>query len=655
MTLSRRSVLVLAAWCCIALGAVKSQATTDTVTITPASCDFGTLTVPLKSQGCTFTVFNGTNQDTSVTDFSLTGSQFQLIYGLAPWPLQRQAGDFFTIVFAPTQAGAASGTLSVTVKGQSNPLTAQVTGTGATTTAVASLSTTAINFGNVAQGSISAPQVVTINNTGGQAFTIDTITVDPPFFAGPTSETTVQPGGSYSFDVYFNPSTPGNFTTTATLIYDSVPVQGIDLSGAGTATTPLAATTFEILPDVTTSAAYYAAMTAAGGTEPYTWSVQSGSTLPTGLTLTSAGILSGTLDPSVQTGQYFFTVQVQDAVGATSTDALTLNVDKPTGANCNNISWDVTGTQTLMEGLDVLGPNTYEGTKGGLYPGGSNKTPAAHLSYGIGLGQQIQPLDANGAADPNGKEVLLIVGESIVFLEGEYLAQDGNADPAKNPSVVVVNGGQGGATLGYLKDAQNAYWTTMLTYLLPNYGVTAEQVVAVWIEPVNGIHSGTFPSDVSQFQNNIEQVMQTLQILFPNIKIVYLSSRYYAGYSNGVVTDNPEPYAYETGFAVKWAIQDQLNGLKRLNYDPTKGPVLAPWMEWGPYYWSNGLVVPNTEGLVWPCEDLKYDGTHPNHASGKEKVANQVLNFLKADPTATPWFLTPAARSKTKPAQSEAH
>ena len=66
--------------------------------------------------------------------------------------------------------------------------------------------------------------------------------------------------------------------------------------------------------------------------------------------------------------------------------------------------------------------------------------------------------------------------------------------------------------------------------------------------------------------------MQTMLTLFPNLKLVYFSSRVYAGYSNGVGTpDNPEPYAYEVGFAVKWAIGDQLNGNANSERQPDFG------------------------------------------------------------------------------------
>jgi hypothetical protein len=44
---------------------------------------------------------------------------------------------------------------------------------------------------------------------------------------------------------------------------------------------------------------------------------------------------------------------------------------------------------------------------------------------------------------------------------------------------------------------------------------------------------------------------------------------------------SPEPHAYETDFAVKWTIADQIQGKPGLNLDPVKGAVRAPWIAWG--------------------------------------------------------------------------
>jgi hypothetical protein len=56
----------------------------------------------------------------------------------------------------------------------------------------------------------------------------------------------------------------------------------------------LAITNSSPLPGGTVNVAYSEQFAASGGTAPYSWAVTTGSTLPSGLTLTSAGLLSGT-------------------------------------------------------------------------------------------------------------------------------------------------------------------------------------------------------------------------------------------------------------------------------------------------------------------------------------------------------------------------
>jgi len=85
-------------------------------------------------------------------------------------------------------------------------------------------------------------------------------------------------------------------------------------------------------------------------------------------------------------------------------------------------------------------------------------------------------------------------------------------------------------------------------------------------------------------------------------------------------------------------IEKQINGAADLNFDPAKGPVVAPYISWGPYLWADGTVG-RSDGLVWLCSDLEDDFTHPSATGGVPKVGHQLLAFFKTDPTATPWFL----------------
>ncbi len=126
----------------------------------------------------------------------------------------------------------------------------------------------------------------------------------------------------------------------------------------------------------------------------------------------------------------------------------------------------------------------------------------------------------------------------------------------------------------------------------------------------------------------------------PQPQIAYVSSRVYGGWAGSLL--NPEPYAYEGGFATKWLIAGQIAGEPELNYDATKGAVRAPWIAWGPYLWADGLKA-RADGVVWKREDLGPDGTHPS-LLGREKVARLLMDFLKKDPTSRPRFVRSEAR-----------
>ena len=81
------------------------------------------------------------------------------------------------------------------------------------------------------------------------------------------------------------------------------------------------------LPAGAVDTAYNQTLTATGGTIPYTWSVPPG-TLPAGLSLSAAGVLSGT---PTTAGTSSFTVRVEGANGASATKdfSLTINAAAP--------------------------------------------------------------------------------------------------------------------------------------------------------------------------------------------------------------------------------------------------------------------------------------------------------------------------------------
>ena len=97
---------------------------------------------------------------------------------------------------------------------------------------------------------------------------------------------------------------------------------------ANASLSPLTITSTSPLPPATARTAYADTLTASGGTPPYTWALKSGS-LPSGFTLSSAGVIAGS---TTLAGTYTFTPQVTDSAStsASSPFALTVNAGIPT-------------------------------------------------------------------------------------------------------------------------------------------------------------------------------------------------------------------------------------------------------------------------------------------------------------------------------------
>jgi hypothetical protein len=292
-----------------------------------------------------------------------------------------------------------------------------------------------------------------------------------------------------------------------------------------------------------------------------------------------------------------------------------------------------------LKPLTEMGSEKYQGHAGGLYPEGKNERPAEHEKAGLALAIQVRPLDAAGKPDAAGKVVLLSVGMSNTSQASEAFAALLAKETDRNPNLVFVNGAQGGMTARAIQDPRDGksgthYWK-VVEERLKKAGVTAAQVQAIWIKEADAGPTEGFPKYAETLRAELEAIVKLFPERFPNIRLVYLSSRTYGGYATTRL--NPEPYAFESAFAVRWLIERQLKGEPGLNFDPAKGAVKAPWLSWGPYLWANGMNK-RSDGLFYAREDFGPDGTHPSR-QGQEKVGRQLLDFFRNDPTSRPWFL----------------
>ena len=293
---------------------------------------------------------------------------------------------------------------------------------------------------------------------------------------------------------------------------------------------------------------------------------------------------------------------------------------------------------TKLIPLNEMGTNEYQGFRGGFYPDGANERPKAHEKFGLQLAKTVWPLNAEGKKDENGKIVLLSVGMSNTSQASEGLHKALAEFDAKNPKLVFINGAVGGQTATITQSTESPqgakYWA-IVDQRLQEAGLTRDQVQVIWIKQADAGPNQGFPAYAKKLEEELTKLVQIFPKRFPNAKLAYLSSRTFGGYATTAL--NPEPYAYESGFSVKWLIERQLKGDADLNYDSIKGPVKAPWLSWGPYLWANGTTK-RADGFYYEQSDFGKDGTHHSPA-GSDKIGRQMLQFFQSDSTTKSWFV----------------
>ncbi|WP_371108270.1 putative Ig domain-containing protein [Rhizobium sp. RCC_161_2] len=223
--------------------------------------------------------------------------------GTAPYSYAISAGVLpagLTLSSAGTLSGTptASGTFNFTVTAtDSSTGTGPFTGSRAYSLVVSAQPPIAGNVtATVAPNSSSNP--ITLNITGGAAASVAIAT-------GAGHGTATASGTSITYT-----PTPGyagadSFTYTAT----NASGTSVPATVSITVSAPTIAIAPATLPAATIAAAYSQSITASGGTSPYTYTVTAGS-LPAGLALSSAGILSGT---PTSAGSFNFTVTATDS------------------------------------------------------------------------------------------------------------------------------------------------------------------------------------------------------------------------------------------------------------------------------------------------------------------------------------------------------
>lgn len=286
---------------------------------------------------------------------------------------------------------------------------------------------------------------------------------------------------------------------------------------------------------------------------------------------------------------------------------------------------------------EMTAQDTYKGEDGGLYGGGRNEPPEAHQKAAALESAKIVPLDDQGKPAAGGKIALISISMSNATQEFSVFKRLADAERTKSARVTIVDCAQGGQAMAQWVDPKGRPWLET-DRRLEAANISPRQVQIAWVKLANIGPTGELKEHGKKLQSDTVAVLHNAKARFPNLRVVYLGSRIYAGYSTGRL--NPEPYAYESAFVVRWLIQDQMKGDANLNFDPARGAVKAPLLLWGPYFWGDGTTARQRDRLKWEREDFAGDGVHPSPI-GRQKVAQMLLKFFQSDKSAARWFLKP--------------
>ncbi len=299
------------------------------------------------------------------------------------------------------------------------------------------------------------------------------------------------------------------------------------------------------------------------------------------------------------------------------------------------------GAQTLpLSDRDIGNPaHWYLGSgEPGLYPGGANFPSGAHLAYGLPRIAGIHPRPSTTLPNSAAAIGLVAVGMSNANQEWGRFSWLAASQANYDPHVVVVDAAQGGIDATLMDDGTEPYWN-FFDQRVAAAGLGLDQVQVVWLKQSIQGGGGAYPGGALLLQQSLAGIVNVLQSRCPNLQMILLSSRIW-----GV----SEPRNFETAFAVKGLITDQVNAI-------AIGNESRPWLLWGPYLWADGLT-PRSDGLYWdPALHLEADGTHPS-AGGEQQVADALEAYFAGQAHTRSWFLpAPGSQTLSLPVSDDAH
>src|SRR5829696_5240018 len=112
---------------------------------------------------------------------------------------------------------------------------------------------------------------------------------------------------------------------------------------------------------------------------------------------------------------------------------------------------------------------------------------------------------------------------SNASVEFAAFKRSADRDPQKSSTVVVVDGAQGGFDSRRAR-SQPVFWQNV-DKRLAEADVEPRQVQAVWLKQSVAGEQRRFPKDARGLQADLRAIIRIMRVRYPNVKLVYLSSR----------------------------------------------------------------------------------------------------------------------------------
>lgn len=220
----------------VALSGTGTSTATGQLSASPSSVTFGTVATGSSSNQQIVVTNTGTAAVT-ISSVSALGTGFSVTGVTAPATVNPSQSVTLTATFAPTTAGATSGSVTIVSNAGNSTLSIPLSGTGAQPGL--SVSPTTYNFGSVVDGQTKS-ETFTITNTGTVSLTVAELSVTGAGYSvsGLVTPATISAGGTATFSVLFAPTTAGSLAGSVSIASNAPnSPNAVSLSGTGVAAT----------------------------------------------------------------------------------------------------------------------------------------------------------------------------------------------------------------------------------------------------------------------------------------------------------------------------------------------------------------------------------------------------------------------------------